>query len=374
MISIDQRLRETDGRPSGFDYLRLMLSISVVVWHTVIVTEGASGELKYWAGPLRPLISFLLPAFFALSGFLVAGSLQRNDLPSFLTLRILRIFPALGVEVLISALIIGPIATQVDLAAYFTDPQFFWYFLNVVGDIHYALPGVFEHLPYPNKVNFQLWTVPYELQCYVSLSILSLIGISKRKESLWLVTGVISLILCIVKLLPGNQEPYASGPVGYVLVLSFLFGVAIFINKKEIGFSKTLFFVSLFAAIVLIYIPGLRILACLPITYVVIFIGLLNPVRIWPIQLADYSYGIFLYGSVMQQFVCYILPNSRIWYIHLPVSLLLTTFFAAISWHGVESRVLGHRQRVLAFVKSRTEALAGLRATLATRSARRGPK
>jgi peptidoglycan/LPS O-acetylase OafA/YrhL len=110
MRTIQNQLDFVQNRPSGFDYLRLILAISVIAVHSVML---CSGQFPFWTGPLRPLVCFILPSFFALSGFLVTGSFERNTIPAFFTLRALRIFPALAVEVLISALIIGPLLTTV---------------------------------------------------------------------------------------------------------------------------------------------------------------------------------------------------------------------------------------------------------------------
>jgi peptidoglycan/LPS O-acetylase OafA/YrhL len=56
--------------------------------------------------------------FFALSGFLVAGSPERSKtLLTFLGLRAIRIYPALGVEVVLSALLIGTAVTTLPLPA-----------------------------------------------------------------------------------------------------------------------------------------------------------------------------------------------------------------------------------------------------------------
>ena len=73
-------------------------------------------------------------------------------------IREVRIFPALAVEVLISAMLIGPLVTAYPLSTYFSDPLFFRYFFNLIGHVQYRLPGVFLGMPGPDYVNMQLWT------------------------------------------------------------------------------------------------------------------------------------------------------------------------------------------------------------------------
>jgi peptidoglycan/LPS O-acetylase OafA/YrhL len=102
-VSLGERLEATFGRPSGFDYLRLGLAVSIVVVHSHVLTFGlpsnVSNSIELLIGaPLphfHPLISAILvivhgtlvaahkailPMFFALSGFLVAGSLERSNI------------------------------------------------------------------------------------------------------------------------------------------------------------------------------------------------------------------------------------------------------------------------------------------------------
>jgi peptidoglycan/LPS O-acetylase OafA/YrhL len=116
---LQDQLDAVHDHPSGFDYLRLVLAISVIVWHSVAVCYGGVIQAEFFGGPLRPLLYSIVPAFFALSGFLVASSLERNKIPQFVTLRIMRIFPALVVEVFISALVIGPLLTTFTWRMYF---------------------------------------------------------------------------------------------------------------------------------------------------------------------------------------------------------------------------------------------------------------
>src|SRR5271170_8071198 len=105
--------------------MRLCLSLSVVIWHTTEVSYGRDSEAYAWNSPWRMLLGLILPMFFALSGFLVAGSLERSKtLITFLGLKAFRIVPALAGDVLLSALILGPIVTTVPLTTYFFSPEF----------------------------------------------------------------------------------------------------------------------------------------------------------------------------------------------------------------------------------------------------------
>src|SRR5215831_3879182 len=78
--AIGERLNATRGRTTGFDYLRAGLSISVIAFHSVLTSYGEAYTRLVWNGWWRPFIAVILPAFFALSGFLVsAGHLQEGS-------------------------------------------------------------------------------------------------------------------------------------------------------------------------------------------------------------------------------------------------------------------------------------------------------
>jgi peptidoglycan/LPS O-acetylase OafA/YrhL len=150
--TIASRLDETKGHSSGFDYLRIGLSVSVILYHTIIVCYGPEVEARFWESPLlRPLFYFIVPAFFALSGFLVAGSLFRNSIPAFLTLRAIRIFPALFCEVMISALILGPMLTSFSLWQYFADHKFWVYPLERDRQHPLSVAGAVPGQPFPRQ-------------------------------------------------------------------------------------------------------------------------------------------------------------------------------------------------------------------------------
>ena len=345
------QLARTGGRPAGFDYMRLGLSVAVIAFHSVTVSYGHNGEGALWAGPLGPLCFAIVPAFFALSGFLVAGSLQRNDMPSFLTLRALRIFPALCVEVVLSALILGALFTTLPLSEYFSSPMLRAYFLNITGDIHYFLPGVFEHLPARGWVNIQLWTVPFELQCYIGLSLLALARLHKRPVLYMTLVFAASLGVFAHGLVAHDVFAGGGRPSGVFLILSFLFGVGLYNLRDRIPFSWAGFLIAAIVAYLFLSHGKTLYLAILPIAYATVFLGLCDPRRTTVVLGADYSYGMYLYGFPIQQSIAFLLPWSRIWYVNLVLSVIVAACFAAFSWHVIEKRVLARKKAAVSFAQ-----------------------
>ena len=238
--SIADRIVETKGRASGFDYLRLSLAISVILFHSIVTSYGPATQATVVSSASGALWALVLPMFFALSGFLVAGSLDRtNNLFTFLGLRILRIFPALAVDTFFCALVLGPHFTTLPLSSYFRDTEFASYFLNILGQIHYKLPGTFETNPI-TLVNGQLWTIPSELGCYVTLAVLALLGLNRRKwlflAALIALVGVLEVRILFLGVHINSERE---------LLICFLSGVTLFLFRDDIRLTVPMLAVSL---------------------------------------------------------------------------------------------------------------------------------
>jgi peptidoglycan/LPS O-acetylase OafA/YrhL len=349
-ITLGRVLGECAGRPSAFDYMRVVLACSIVVWHTVKINYGNELELQIWNGPARPLLGIILPMFFSLSGFLVAGSYERcKNFVSFLYLRVIRILPALVVETIISALILGPLFTSLPLVDYVSDGQFRQYFLNMIGDVHYFLPGVFGNNPSPRTVNGQLWTVPYELKCYILVALFSVFGVVRRT---WILCTAF-LALQIFMLQRGSVYGDVSAAVpGNVLVLCFLAGFILYRIKNVIPFSLGLFFAAVGLHLILYFIKFGDYCIAIPDAYITIYLGLLNPPRSIVITKGDFSYGIYLYGFVIQQSVAALGPWTHDWRISLVISFPIILATAILSWQLLE--------RIFLRMKNLTSVIDGL--------------
>jgi peptidoglycan/LPS O-acetylase OafA/YrhL len=345
--SLKEKLEAAGNRPSGFDYLRIILAVSVLFWHSFGISYGREWTDTVVDSPLRPLISFILPGFFALSGFLVAGSLERSSLTTFVGLRVIRIMPALTVETLVSAIIIGPILTSFSLGDYFSDPQFRRYLLNIIGHIHYTLPGLFETNPIPNVVNGQLWTVPWELKCYIALFLLALFGLAKNRR-LFLLFGVLLPIIYVVFTvfsLGENRELRGLEQItGRCLLLSFLVGVFFYKFRDVIPHSGIAVVSSLILYTMMLYWKFGEAFICIPAAYITVYFGVLNPKKISLLNRGDYSYGIFLYGFAIQQMFAGVSTFFQDWYTNFAASFVVTAMIAVVSWHYVEKPALALRK------------------------------
>lgn len=350
-VTILSKLTVSDFRPSGFDYMRLILSLGVVVSHSVLYCYGDPAAYEFWASPARPFLKWLVPMFFVLSGFLVAGSLERSgSVVSYMGLRAIRIFPALAALVAVTALVIGPVVTVLPLSDYFSDTKFTRYLMSAYGHMGFTLPGVFGDLPYPSNVNSQLWTIPYELKAYIILGLLMFLGVAKR--------GYLALLAAVallgrdlyLKISSGSNFEAMMSTGGEFLMPFFLCGAWLYFYRDRVPHHFALFALSVVLSVVLLcYVRGGEYFAILPTAYVTVYLGVLNPPRSVVSAMGDYSYAVYLWGAVIQQTVVFAFPDLREWYWNLLISVPLCLMAGWLSWVAVERPAMGLRVYLKAF-------------------------
>jgi peptidoglycan/LPS O-acetylase OafA/YrhL len=342
--SLEDRLIAVRRRPSGFDYMRITLALMVFIVHTGQIVNGKEVDNSLLHGFGRPFVALILPMFFTLSGFLVAGSLQRcRTLITFFGLRVMRIVPALAFETIVSALVLGPLFTTLNLDQYFSSSTFFSYFLNVLGDIHYTLPGMFVSNPDPGVVNAQLWVLPRELKCYILLGLLFWLGLVKPSRPMLLFLLVLYTLTALYYSLAIPVNPNSPIAGDWVLIMSFISGVTIYVYRFVISWSRSLFVLSFLSSLVMLSVNWGWAFAPIPVGYATVYLGLTNPVRNRVISSGDYSYGIYLYGFPIQQAAVSLGPWSENWYVNIMIALPATVLLAMASWFLVEKPLLARR-------------------------------
>lgn len=366
--SFDTVLKRYRGIGPGFDFLRIFLALVIFVGHAKWIaglngmaidnvahqaslaaahTAGLDGlwHVTPWAGLGRPFKLALVPMFFALSGFLVMGSAVRlKSTSTFLAHRVLRILPALVVEVALSACVLGWWFTNVPLDQYVSDPQFLRYFQNIWGNISYSLPGVFAGNPVPFLVNVNLWTLPSEFYCYLAMALLMLTRLVYHRAVFSVLMLLATLGLAMAHALTGLSAPLGPYPA-HVVVYYFFVGVLFFHWKDRIPASPWLFLASLPLSYALLMFDALTYVAPVVVAYMTLFVGLLPIPKSRVLSSGDYSYGLYLYGFPITQALVAWRPQ---WFSgSLPafmglllVATVLSFAFAAISWHLIEKHAL----------------------------------
>jgi len=370
-VSMGQRLDAHNGWTSGFDYLRVVLAIAVIGWHSVFTSYGVYYEADVYASAIRPFLYPILPMFFALGGFLVTASLFRTkSFGEYLLLRVLRFFPALVVVVVITAVVVGPLVTTDSLRAYFESPKFFSYFLNAFGYFEAGLPGVFAENPTPDIVNVSLWTIPWEFGGSILLYGLVMCNETARTKWLAIVSVATMILLPILAVATHNEATLYARPPGHLLVLAMIGGVCFYYFRYRIPFNFVLFVISVVVSALLCAKAKTAYLAPVPITYATIYLGLLHPSRVWFMKRADLSYGIYLYGCVVQQTLMFLVPALRVWWANWIVAAWLSALCAAGSWYLIEGPILRRKRQIIAGVlgtKASGPAATGGRARAAVR-------
>jgi peptidoglycan/LPS O-acetylase OafA/YrhL len=335
--TIEGRWLEVKGRSSGFDYLRIILACLIVGWHSYPVAYGPEAALDFWTRWPGLFLQLILPCFFALSGFLVSASKTRVTLSVFLWLRVIRLFPALAVEIILSALILGPLLTQLPLSTYFTTRNFYSYFGNMVGWVHFVLPGVFLDNQIPNVVNASLWTLPFELECYVLISVLVVLGIfTGAGKRMLACLVVVTAIAALINIAMGVNAAPMGTVNGRLLVLNFLAGAVLYSYRARIPYHPGIAVFAAVAGMVLMRFDYLVYLSPILTAYLTVYLGLLNPARTIVVSSGDYSYGTYIYAFPIQQTIASLMHGRATWLSIVSASLPLTIGFSLMSWHFIE--------------------------------------
>lgn len=354
--TLGARLAARGGFGPGFDWIRIVLALSVAATHINSIVPRDAGHFT-----LPPAYHFgILYAFFGLSGFLVTASAERLGLANFMLNRSLRIFPALMVDIALSAMILGAIFTTLPLGAYYAHPMTHRYLLNMVGAVQLFLPGVFGSSTVA-AVNYSLWTVPFELACYALIGALIVTrGLGRRHwapalAALWIGAGF------AVAALAGRLGP--AEPVlqhlfvlkGSRLLVAFLLGIAAYQWRDSIPTDPRLLGLALLACAVLnavilpdedaAFYPLLSLLLGVPVLYVTLWLGTADLPTPAPLRRGDYSYGLYLYHwPIMQALVLVLPPLGHAGFYFLAIMPVVAAF-AALSWHAIERPVLRQRRR-----------------------------
>ena len=283
--------------------------------------------------------------FFGISGYLVTSSFRRSQCNpwSFLAKRSLRIFPALIVVSSLSALLLGPIVTTLDLPTYFRSPSTLAYVLWNSGLYpKFDLPGVFLSNPYPGAVNGSLWTLPLEFVLYLGIAAMA----TFRRHDLhqWIVLTLAILTGVGDHLVTPGKFVYYGSDLYQVLHHAPYFFIGAFLSYRDKWMRDAGQRLALPSCVALLFFAGtplIQIAAWIGIPCIVVSIGERKSrlfSRLPP--LGDISYGVYLWSFPIQQLVILHLARPLGAFPALLVGALLVVLIAKLSWEWIEKPAL----------------------------------
>lgn len=286
--------------------------------------------------------------FLIVSGFLITQSiLNTTSILNFIWKRVIRIFPALWVMVLISVFIFGPLISKDSINTYVTNYSNYDFLKNLFLFIpnNFKIPSIFEYNPI-GTFNGCLWTIGYEVFFYLLLVILFIFKLLKYKFLL-LIQWLLFIFAQFYFEDKINVYSYSSPWIlnlnienCFRLFIFFESGVLIYLFKDMFRIKKINLILFIFVILVVFCFRLSNLTLDLILPPLIIYLAISNNLFSFIEKYGDYSYGIYLYGYIVQQYIVSLKVGFMNEYLLFIFSMILSFTLAYFSWHFIEKPAL----------------------------------
>lgn len=340
------------GHRNSLGILRLVLAAAVIFSHAFYIIGAPHDPFLDLVNNQESIGGIAVLGFFAISGYLITKSGATTDALQFIWRRGLRILPAFWTVLVVAAGVVGPIAWLMmgrPLSTYFTlapgGPVSYLVGNAALTMNQYGIHDIFVDTPYGEYAgsvfNGSLWTLQYEWGAYLIIWALVIFGILRNARFLVPVLTVFYFLLEIASRLVPNGAglvfPYFGDHYRVSLPLIFLYGACLAVYSRRIRIDWR--FAALAVCLVAgsLAVGGFTVIGYPALAYLVLWLAaVLPPALHWIGAKNDYSYGVYVYGFLVQQFTAF-LGWYQWGYLPWTLACLVLTFGCAwLSWHGVE--------------------------------------
>ncbi|WP_438446658.1 acyltransferase family protein [Gorillibacterium sp. sgz5001074] len=343
LVSIESAM---NTRRNNFDFLRLIAAVLVIFSHSFPISLGGNKSEpiykltngQFTAGELSVIV------FFVISGFLITKSFDRTkNVGEFFIARVLRIFPALVVVVLLTTFILGPAVSTSSILDYLTNKQTYTYLttilLHPIGN-NGQLPHVFSDNVLKSAVNGSLWTLQFEFICYIIVGVMGAMRMLRKDL-------VVILLLSSIVISHLNISNYTISNAVY-FTNYFAAGMIIYLFRNKVPLTFYLAITSV-TALIFASVYGVLKEALIPFgSYLVFYFSLSPQIKMPNVtkKFGDYSYGLYIYAFPLQQIISNVMfPNINPYTLFL-FSFIPTLILAILSWHFIEKRAIALKGKI----------------------------
>lgn len=348
--SLRERLQ---GRgQNSFGALRLMFAAAVIVSHAFPLSGRGTDPVYAWTGSQTHVGSLAVYGFLAISGYVVTKSAARLAPGRFAWHRVIRLYPAYWVALIVGGLVISPIAWAMsgrDMSAFWAEPNgprsyvlrnaSLWTQQWDIHDLWAGQPLGISPSTIPGAVNGSMWTLAYELMCYIIIGAFAAWGILNRNKIVVpIAAGLFGLMELVIRIRPGFFAHYVGVLDDSMITLGWVFmlGASAALFADRIPMRHTFGVASLAVMAITLWVGGFHVIGIPAFVYATLWAAAALPRWFhWVGAKNDYSYGLYLYGWPVQVALAAAgLQHKLLLYVAL--SLLGAAVLAWASWHGVE--------------------------------------
>ncbi|MEZ5852798.1 MAG: acyltransferase [Hyphomicrobiaceae bacterium] len=356
MQSKEPFLRDVlDASRNNFGAIRLAMALAVLVSHSYWLTTG-----QVALEPLHNLTGYTLgehavQVFFFLSGVVVTQSLMKSgSLLDFTLARALRIFPALVVCVLLTAFVLGPAISTLAPAAYFSDTGVFAYVVRTLtlSTGSAPLPGVFAETPVPNLVNLSLWTLKYEVACYILLGVFGMVYLRFERLRSPLTVGLAVAVVAAFAGWTQPNEPFGFSDSLRYFVVFFGAGTLAYLMRDWLLLTWRAL-PPLFALFVLsIGTDFVQLASALFLGYATLVVAAIPVGRLRSFtNVQDFSYGVYILHCPIQQALVDRVDGMGSLELAI-VSTLIVVPLSIASWNLIEYPAIRARRSIVGLLRN----------------------
>lgn len=331
-----------DAKKNSFTLLSIVLALMIIYYHCYFI----------FYGPIPPKMdifsyifegentgSIVVAAFCVISGFMITTSIQKSkNIRKYIIKRVKRIFPAYALVLILSALVMSPIISNMPIKDFYQNSSLYLKYivdnLLLFKNSVYGIADVFLNNPYPVAINGSIWYIKHQFFCYIYIIPLFFLFMKNKKNNNQLDYKYFFVIILVLTILS-----YSGSFVGIYRIIKenfgfigifneieslvkivYYFSAGVFINiyKEKIIYSKKNILFGLFVLLITFRTKMFPYFCLILLPYFIIFLGTLKI----NFKLPDISYYIFLVGFPIQQLLMQCIKSNI--YVYITLSLAIS--------------------------------------------------